>query len=199
MFTILKSILVAGIILLLFTLAACAGSPGTGGNTSASTPTEQSQAPSTSTVTVSDSTPTPAKGTPGTGPIVITSPTPAPSGNAHSQLVTLADRTLTINDVTKQAGADSSLTAVTLMVTIKNTSAKSIRNQETFFQLVAAEGDSFGAESGTPASFFGTIAPQTSRTGTLVFQIPTGAMKGLRLLYRSEVAEETVFVNLNIQ
>ncbi len=187
MFIVLKRILIAGITLLLCTLVACSGSPGTTGNTSASTPTLTQQPQNLST------------STPGTGPIVITTPTPAPGGNSHSQLVILADRTLTINDVTKQAGSDSSLTAVTLMLTIKNTGSKSIKNQETFFQLVAAEGDSFGAESGTPASFFGIIAPHDSRTGALVFQIPLGAMNGLRLLYRSEFAEETVFVTLNIQ
>jgi hypothetical protein len=191
-FIVLKRILIAGITLLLCTLVACGGSSGTTGNTSASTPTPTQQPQALSTTT-------PAKGTPGTGPIVITTPTPAPGGNSHSQLVILADRTLTINDVTKQAGSDSSLTAVTLMLMIKNTGSKSIKNQETFFQLVSSEGDSFGAASGTPAGFFGTIAPHDSRTGSLVFQIPLGAMNGLRLLYRSEFAEETVFVTLNIQ
>lgn len=135
--------------------------------------------------------------TPGVAPIVILTPTAVPGGNQHGQLVTLADRTLIINSVSKQAGSDSNSTAISLTMTIKNTSTKPILNRATFFQLIGSEGDTFGLTSGTTSSFFGTIAPHSSRSATLVFQVPKGAVNGLHLLYRPEVATETVSVALN--
>jgi hypothetical protein len=64
--------------------------------------------------------------------------------------------------------------------------------------LTGAEGDAFGLQSGANNNFFGSIASQSSRSGTIIFQIPAGAMNGLRLLYRPEVATETTFVSLNL-
>lgn len=136
--------------------------------------------------------------TPGVGPTVILTPTIVPNGNnTHSQLVTLSDRTLIITNVSKQAGTDSSTVAISLKVTVKNTSAKPIKNQATYFQLTA-QGDIFGMQSSANSRFFGTIAPQSSRSGTIVFQVPAGAVSGIRLLYRPEVATETIFVALNL-
>ena len=62
---------------------------------------------------------------------------------------------------------------------------------------MVTEGDAFGLQSGTNSSFFGTIAPQQSREGTLVFQVPNAALGGIRLLFRSEIATETVLIPLN--
>jgi hypothetical protein len=83
-------------------------------------------------------------------------------------------------------------------MTIKNTGANSIMNEASYYQLIGAEGDIFGLQSSATANFFGTIASKASRNGTIVFQVPTAAIAGLRLLYRSEVATETVFVSLHI-
>ena len=113
-------------------------------------------------------------------------------------MVTLPDRTLIINDVSKQSGADGNSTSIVLVMTIKNTSAKSIMNEASFFQLIGAEGDTFGLQSNAPTSFFGTITSKSSRNGTIIFQVPTAAINGLRLLYRSEIAAETVFVSLSV-
>jgi hypothetical protein len=136
--------------------------------------------------------------TPGVGPTVILTPTKVPGGNASSQLVTLPDRILTISSVSKQAGTDSGSIAIRLTMTIKNTSAKTINNDAAYFQLTSAEGDSFGLQSSVSTNFFGAIASQSSRSGTITFQIPAGAVNGLRLLYRPEVATETIFVPLNL-
>ncbi len=159
-------------------------------------------------ITASNSTPTPAQptlvqgsslaSTPGVGPTVILTPTTVSNGNVHSQLVTLSDRILMISSVSKQAGADSSSLTISLTMTIKNTGAKPIMNEAMYFQLTGADGDTFGIQSGANSHFFTPIAPQSSRTGTIVFQIPVGATNGLRLMYRPEVATETIFVPLNL-
>ncbi len=136
--------------------------------------------------------------TPGIGPTVILTPTRVPGGNVHSQLVTLPDRILSISSVSRQAGTDSSSIAISLTMTIKNTGAKTIHNEAAYFQLTSAEGDAFGLQSSVNTNFFGTIAFQSSRSGTIIFQVPAGAVNGLRLLYRPEVATETIFVSLNL-
>ncbi len=88
---------------------------------------------------------------------------------------------------------------MSLTLTLKNTGTKPILNQATFFQLVGSEGDVFGYQSSVTPGFFGTISPQSGRNGTIVFLVPTGAMSGgIRLLYRSEIDTETVFVSLQI-
>ena len=173
-------------LVLFLLLTACQGS--TSGNPNSSTP----QAHPTVIYGTSIAS------TPGVGPTVILTPTTVPGGNPHSQLVTLADRTLVITSVSQQAGSDSNSKAINLTMTIKNTSTKSIMNEAAFFQLVGSEGDAFGVESGTTSNFFGTIAPHSSRSATVVFQVPAGAVNGLRLLYRPEVVTETVSVALNL-
>ena len=204
---------------LLFTLAACGSSSGTAQSKSTVVPTQPTttsspvigtptQAVATTTATTATTatagskpvtaTPTQQNTVPN-GPSIILTPTPVPGGGAGSQEVTLTDRTLLIESVTEQTGATSNATAVTLVLAIHNTSAKPILNEATFFQLVGSEGDMFGYQSSATASFFGTISPQSSRNGTIVFQVPTGAMSGgLRLLFRSEIDAETVFVRLQL-
>ncbi len=173
-------------------LAAC----GDTANTSVITPTTQSG--------------TVAANTPGMGPTVIASvavsvvapdvdtPTSTTQGNAPKQVITFADRTLTIGPVSKQAGSDASSTGISLTITIANTSKALIMNEATFYQLEAAEGDSFGTQSSVSANFYGSIAPNGSRRGTIVFQAPTGAVSGIHLLFRPEVATDTALIPLNL-
>jgi hypothetical protein len=132
------------------------------------------------------------------GPTVILSPTPVPGGGAHSQQVVLADRTLIINDVSKSAGSDASSTAISMSMTMKNTSAKAITNRPDYFSLFGTEGDVFGLAANTTGSFFGSIDANSSRSGTVVFQVPTGAAKSLKLFYRSNAANESVFVPFTV-
>ncbi len=136
--------------------------------------------------------------TPGVGPTVILSPTPVPGGGAHSQQIILADRTLIINNISKGTGSDANSTAITMTMTMKNTSAKAITNQPTYFSLFGTEGDVFGLAANTTGSFFGSIDANSSRSGTVVFQVPTGAAKALKLFYRSNVANESVFVPFSV-
>ncbi len=182
---------ICALVALLALLAAC----GNSNSTNIVTPTLQS-----GTVGAS---------TPGSGPTVITvvtvvptvvagnTATTTPQGNPQKQVITLPDRTLTIGTVSEQAGSDASTTAVGLTITVTNTSPSPIMNSATFYQLVGAEGDSFGTQSSVSSNFYGSIPPRGSRQGTIVFQVPVGAVKGLRLLYRPEVATETTLIPLN--
>ncbi len=136
--------------------------------------------------------------TPGIGPTVILTPTKVPGGNEQSQLITLPDRVITITNLSKQAGIDSNSIAVNLSITIKNTGAKTINNDAAYFQLISAEGDTFGLQSNVASNFFGSISSQSSRSGTIIFQVPSGAINGIRLMYRPDVATDTIFVTLNL-
>ena len=135
--------------------------------------------------------------TPPSGPQVISSPTPIPGGNTKSQQVVLQDRTLLITDVSKQAGGDANTVSIVLVLTVKDTSGQAIKNQPEFYQLVDSEGDSFGKQSNSSDTFYGAIDANSQRSGTIVFQIPSGAAIGLRLMYRPENPTETVFTPLN--
>ena len=172
-------------------LVACNGTANTN-NTISVTPTIQSG--------------TVAANTPGAGPTVIAIGTivtavatdvDTPASTAK-QVIPLADRTLTIGPTSQQAGTDASTTGVSLTITVTNTSASPIMNAATYYQLVGAEGDSFGTQSSVSANFYGAISPRGSRQGTIVFQVPTAAVKGLHLLYRPENAKDTVLVSLNL-
>jgi hypothetical protein len=193
----LKHVVFGTTLSLLFILAACGGSPGTGNSTGQSS---QNTGSSTTVVvtTPGNGSSSSGSGSPGAGPIVILTPTPVPGGSANSQQVVLPDRTLIISNVSKQAGTDASSTAVNISMTIKNTGGKSIMNEASFFQLIGAEGDTFGLQSNNVANFFGSIAAHSERSATLAFQVPTATLSQLRLLYRSEVATETVFVALHV-
>ncbi len=179
-----------GALAILALLAAC----GDASNTNSVTPTIQSGTVGTNTS--------------GAGPTVIAivtvgatnanTPTSTSQGNLQKQVITLADRTLTIGQVSKQAGTDASTTGISLTLTVTSTTQSPIMNQATFYQLIGAGGDSFGAQSSVSANFYGSILPQSSRQGTIVFQVPTGAIKGIHLLYRPEVAKDTVLVALNL-
>ena len=195
----LKYVVLCVMVLWVCALVAC--SPASSSKDRATTPTAKGTSSINDTTPVIPTSvpgtpviPTSVPGTPGVGPIVILSPTPVPGGGTHSQQVVFADRTLIINDVSKGAGADANLVAVSLKIMLKNTSGKVIMNESSYFSLLGSEGDAFGLPATTTSSFFGSIASNSSRSGTIVFQVPAGAIKGLHLLYRSNVATETVFL-----
>ena len=197
-----KCILPGGVIVFLscLLLTACTTSD-TSSSTGSSGVTSSSGAKGYATPTqpaLEQGTSLPSTGSPGVGPTVIDTPTRVPGGSAQSQLVTLSDRILTISSVSKQAGNDASSVAISLTMTITNTSAKAIMNQATYFELAGAEGDAFGIQSSASSNFFGAIAPQSARSGTIIFQVPIGATNGLRLLYRPEIETEAVSVPLNL-
>lgn len=200
------------LLMLLFLLAACdsgnVGGSGNAGGNGASPGSTASVGQATTSSTHIASMPTattPIVITPkatqksgGDGPLVISSPTPVPGDNTGSQQVVLADRTLVISSATKQKVNANSL-LITLVITVKNTSAKSIMNQSTFFQLMGAEGDTFSYQYNSSDNFYGPVAAQSTRTGTISFQIPAAAATNLRLLYHSEIATETTLVTLNVK
>jgi len=200
--TFLQRIFVSGCILLVLTLAACGNSAGTTSNTATPTTTPRNEVSTNPTVAQTTptappgATSTPVISTPSHGPMVILTPTPVPGGSVNSQLITLPDRTLAILNVSKQQASDANSTLISLNLTMQNTGKTSIPNQPSYYQLVGSEGDMFGSQSSASPSFFGTITSNASRSGTIVFQIPSAAVSGLRLLFRSEIATETVFVQI---
>src|SRR5258708_2760989 len=200
--TFLQRIFISGCILLVLTLAACGNSAGATGNTATPTTTPRNEVSTNPTVAQTTptaphgATSTPAISTPSHGPMVILTPTPVPGGSVNSQLITLPDRTLAILNVSKQQASDANSTLISLNLTMQNTSKTSIPNQPSYYPLVGSEGDMFGSQSSASPSFFGTITSHASRSGTIVFQIPSAAVSGLRLLFRSEIATETVFVQI---
>jgi hypothetical protein len=200
--TSLQRIFVSGCILLVLTLAACGNAANTTGNTATPTTTPRNEVNTNPTIAKSTptapqvATSTPVISTPGHGPMIILTPTPVPGGSGNSQLITLPDRTLAILNVSKQQASDANSTLISLNLTMQNTGKTSIPNQSGYYQLVGSEGDMFGSQSSASPSFFGTITPHASRSGTIVFEIPSAAVSGLRLLFRSEIATETVFAQL---
>jgi len=188
------------ILVLVLLLVACSSA---GSNKSAGTGSTQNHgstplATAIATITPQLVTPKAARGSPGKGPVVISSPTPVPGGKSGSQQIVLGDRTLIINNVTRQQGASANSTLISLDLIVRDTSNKAIMNQSTFFQLMGPEGDAFGYQYNSSDNFYGTIAAHTTRSGTIVFQLPTAATSSLRLLYRPEVATETVIILLKI-
>ncbi len=198
-----KKLAPGGVILLLFLLlVACNSAGSNNSNTSTATGSTRDQRSTPSATAIATITPqmvTPkASGSPGKGPVVISSPTSVPGGRPGSQQIVLADRTMIINRVTRQNGVSANTTLISLDLSVQNTSAKAIMNQPTFFQLMASEGDTFGYQYNSSDNFYGTIAAHATRSGMIVFQVPTAAAAGLRLLYRPEIATETAIILLKI-
>jgi hypothetical protein len=133
----------------------------------------------------------------GAAPIEISTPTPVPGGDSTSQQIVLKDRTLVINAVSRQKGANPDPVAINIAIAIKNTGGRSIQNQAAFFQLVGAGGDFFG-QTNSSDNFYGSIAPHTTRSGTITFQLPAAAVKNLRLMYRSEVSSEALLISIKV-
>ncbi|MBV8695506.1 MAG: DUF4352 domain-containing protein [Ktedonobacteraceae bacterium] len=117
------------------------------------------------------------------GPLLVNAPV---VGSTSGQQVALPDRALNISNVSEQIGPDASSVTISMTMAINNTSGATITNTSSYFQLISKEGDVFGPQSTVSPSLFGTIAPQASRSGTIVFQVPTAALKGLTLLFHSE-------------
>ncbi len=192
-----KKLVLGGVILVLLLLLVGCDSTGSG-RSNGTTGTSQGSTGSTTAATITPRlvTPKAAYGSPGKGPLVISSPTPVPGGKAGSQQVVLGDRTLIINSVSMQKGASANSTLVNLDVAVQNTSNKAIMNQSIFYQLMGPEGDIFGYQYNSSDNFYGTIAAHSTRSGLIVFQLPTAATSSLRLLYRPEIASETAIVLL---
>ena len=195
--------LVPGGVILVLLLVACgsARSDSSNGNTGTSSTQDRGSTLSATvaaTITPQLITPKAARGSAGKGPLVISSQTPVPGGKAGSQQIVLGDRTLIINSVSKQKGASANSTLIDLDIAVHNTSNKAIMNQSTFFQLMGPEGDTFGYQYNSSDNIYGTIAARMTRSGTMMFQVPTAAMSSLRLLYRPEIATETAIILLNV-
>ena len=138
--------------------------------------------------------------TPGVGPTVIQAPSPIVGGSTttHNQQIVLTSRVLFITDVHRATDVVNDTVAIRLTMTLKNTGTRAIVNMPSYFSLFGAEGDAFGLTSSSTNPFFGPINANSSRSGTVVFQVPLGAAKTLRLFYRSEVAHEAVFVPIAV-
>lgn len=200
MFLQCKKLMLGGAVLIVFVLLSACGSGGNKGN-NGSTGSGSALYSSRASVTTTPQLVTPkgTGGSPGKGPLVISTPTPVPGGKPGSQQIVLGDRTLIINRVTVQKGTSANTALVNLDLTIQNTSGKVIKNLSTFFQLIGAEGDTFGYQYNSSDNFYGSIAAHTTRSGTIVFQIPAAATKSnLHLLYRPEIATETAITLLKI-
>ncbi|HLI09131.1 MAG TPA: DUF4352 domain-containing protein [Ktedonobacteraceae bacterium] len=180
---------------LLFLLAACSSS----GNTTSQENTGNGSTPQGTAIastTPQIVTPKSVSGSPGIGPTVISSPTAVPGGKPGSQQVVLGDRTLIISSVSEQKGTGANSTLVTVNLSIHNTSAKTIMNQPSFYELYGSGGDAFGSQYSSSVNFYGPIAANTIRSGTIVFQVPTAVASQLSLFYRPEIATETTIIAL---
>ncbi len=199
-----KKLVLGGVIVVLFLLLVACGSAGnesSNGNTGTGSTQDQGSTPSATaaaSITPQLVTPKAASGSPGKGPLVISNPTPVPGGKAGSQQIVLGGRTLIINSVSKQKGASTHSTLINLDLAVQNTSNKAIMNQSTFFKLMGPEGDTFGYQYNSSDNFYGTISAHTTRSGTIMFQVPTAATSSLHLLYRPEIATETAIVLLKV-
>jgi len=191
-----KFVLGGALLSVFFLLVACSSA---GSNNSS---TERNLTKSTTTASVAITpqlvTPKATSGSPGKGPLVISSPTTVPGGNPGTQQIVLGDRTLIIYRVTEQNGASSNSTLISLDLTVQNTSHKAIMNLSTFFQLMGPDGDAFGYQYNSSDNFYGPITAYKAHSGTIVFQIPKAATSSLQLLYRPEIAAETVIIRLKI-
>jgi hypothetical protein len=198
------------LLLCIFLLAACGAGDNTqtGANKAMATPT-QGTASSTQPVVIPTQgkitsggtntaavTVTPIQSN-GAAPIEIATPTQVSGGSSSSEQVVLKDRTLIIESVSKQKGANSDPVAINIAVTIKNTGGKAIQNQASFFHLVGTGGDFFG-QTNSSDNFYGSIAAHTTRSGTITFQLPAAAATNLRLMYRPEVASGALLIPLKL-
>ena len=185
-----KLTVVVGVLAVAICLAACGSAIYSGSN---------SPAAAGPVATPQHVSPKPLRGSAGEGPQVISSPPRLPGGPVSSQKVVLSDRTLTITSVTSRSGASRSSILIDLNLLVRNTSGKVIQNKAAFFELIGAEGDTFSHQgTNSPGDINGYIDPHASRSGSIEFEIPTAAASNLYLLYRSEIATETVLTRLTI-
>ncbi|GCE13581.1 DUF4352 domain-containing protein [Tengunoibacter tsumagoiensis] len=190
--TIRRQLLFSSILLLLMVCIAACDAPGN----SSTTHTGPVQA----TATLHQVHPTSVSGslTQGQGPIQVATPTLVPDGSTTTQQIVLGDRTLIIYSANKQKSSSENATLINLDLAIQNTSEQAIKNQATFFQLLGAEGDTFSYQYNSTDDFYGTIAAHATQRGQIDFQVPTGAVKTISLLYRPEDAKETTIIQLKL-
>ncbi len=141
-------------------------------------------------------TPISASGSPGKGPIFISSPTTAPGLAPGAQQVVLGDRTLIISRVAVKNGTNANSSLISLDLAVQNTSPKAIMNLSNFYLIMGPDGDAFGYQYNSSDNFYGTITALQTRTGTIMFEVPKAATSRLQLLYRPEIATETVIISL---
>jgi hypothetical protein len=178
-----------GVILVVMGLAACGSEANPGSSPAAAV---------RPTVSPRQVTPKSVGGSPGQGPVVISNPAPLPGGATSSQKVVLGDRTLVITSVTSHKAANQSSILIDLNLVVQNTSGKTVKNKETFFQLIGPEGDSFAYQTNSSDNFYRTIGAHTSSNGMIEFEIPAAAASSLYLLYRPEIAKETALIRLKV-
>jgi uncharacterized protein DUF4352 len=131
--------------------------------------------------------PTSNGGGPGTGPIV---------GSNTSGPIALPDRSVAIVSFTKRFQKRNQAEFVDISLTISNQGQSPISNEPRFFSLVGQGGDVFSYQDNSSDNFYLPIDPHTSRTGLIEFEIPAAAAKSLQLLYRPDVATDTVIARL---
>ena len=188
--------ILGGVMLVVVGLAACGSAADPGSAASATAGGSAASATVRPAAMPRPVIPKPAGGSPGKGPLVIANPAPLPAGKIGSQKVVLSDRTLVIKSVTTQPATNQGSVLIDLAVVVRNTGEKPIRNESIFFRLIGLEGDTFSQQGNTSHGFYGSIAAHTSRSGTVGFEIPSAAASGLYLLYRPEIATETVLTRL---
>ena len=131
--------------------------------------------------------PTSNGGGPGTGPTV---------GSNTSGPIALPDRSVAIVSFTKRFEKQNQAEFVDISLTISNQGQSPITNEPRFFSLIGQGGDVFSYQDNSSDNFYLPIDPRTSRTGLIEFEIPAAAAKGLQLLYRPDVATDTVIARL---
>jgi hypothetical protein len=102
---------------------------------------------------------------------------------------------LTIKNVTRQAAGNTA--AVRVDVVLRNTGTHPLSDQTTHFQVMTLEGDVFQARATKQSVQRGVIAGGTSRTETLVFDLPAAGVASLRLVYRPAADTPTVLMQLH--
>lgn len=131
--------------------------------------------------------PTSSSGSAGTGPVL---------GSNTSGPIALPDRSLAIVSFTKRLQKSNQAEFIDISLTISNQGESPITNEPRFFQLIGQGGDVFSYQDNSSDDFYLPIDAHTSRTGLIEFEIPAAAAKGLQLLYRPDVATDTVIARL---
>jgi len=193
-----KPAILGGVMLVVVWLAACGSAADPGSAASATAGGSAASATVRPAAMPRPVIPKPAGGSPGKGPLVIANPAPLPAGKIGSQKVMLSDRILVIKSITTQPAANQGSVLIDLALVVRNTGEKPIRNESIFFRLIGLEGDTFSQQDNSAHGFYGSIAAHTSRSGTVGFEIPTAAASSLYLLYRPEIATETVLTRLKV-
>jgi hypothetical protein len=129
--------------------------------------------------------------------LVISHLAPALGSPVGSRQVVLPDRTLIVSAVTSQPATTAGWTLIDLDLSVRDNSGSTVKNEPTFFELLGPGGDVFGHQDNSSDTFYGAIPAHTSRRGTIEFAVPRAAASGLSLLYRPEIAKETVIVMLS--